>query len=193
MKCEIFKHTVTYLVICFWHIRYIECKDTLSNVVENSPKQLDWNLYEVGKQQILDYSNLEEMKDDIIKYKDDVIQEIGRLKKKAASKENLDDKFQYLFTDILKHETKKSTASHTHGSHTSRRKKRSNDERISQQIQTIHGGWSPWSNVATPCNATCGGGKMMRRRSCTNPTPQVSKVTLQKYEVTFFLITFNIT
>merc|ERR1712020_674370 len=113
MKCEIFKHTVTYLVICFWNIRYIECKDTLSNVVENSPKQLDWNLYELGKQQILDYSNLEEMKDDIIKYKDDVIQEIGRLKKKAASKETLDDKFQYLFTDILKHETKKTTASHT--------------------------------------------------------------------------------
>ena len=181
MKCEIFKHIVTYLVICFWHIIYIECKDPLSNVVQNSPTQLDWNLYELGKQQILDYSNLEEMKIDIIKYKDDVIQEIGRLKKKAASKENLDDKFQYLFTDILKHETKKSTSSHTHGLHTSRRKKRSNDERISQQIQTIHGGWSPWSNVATPCNATCGGGKMMRRRSCTNPTAQVSKVTLQKY------------
>ena len=180
MRCEIIKHIATYLVVCFLHIRYIECQDTLSNVVHGSPKQLDWNRYELGKQQILDYSDSEEMKDDTIKYKDDVIEEMGRLKKNARSKENLDDKFQYLFGDILKHETKKSTASHLHRSPTSRRKKRSNVERVSQQIQTIHGGWSPWSNVATPCNATCGGGKMMRRRSCTNPTPQVSKVTLQK-------------
>ena len=135
---------------------------------------------ELDKQKILDYSDLEEMKDDIMKYKDDVFEEMGRLKKNARSKANLDDKFQYLFSDILKHETKKSTASHVHRSPTSRRNKRSNVERVSQQIQTIHGGWSPWSIVATPCNATCGGGKMMRRRSCTNPTPQVSKVTLQK-------------
>ena len=47
---------------------------------------------------------------------------------------------------------------------------------------TINGGWSPWSTVATPCereinfvmvNVSCGGGKMTRRRSCTNPEPQV--------------------
>lgn len=47
---------------------------------------------------------------------------------------------------------------------------------------TINGGWSPWSTVATPCmrkidgvyqNVTCGGGEMTRRRSCTNPEPQV--------------------
>ena len=48
---------------------------------------------------------------------------------------------------------------------------------------TIHGGWSPWSTVATPClrkNAkgfyvpvTCGGGMTTRKRSCTNPVPQV--------------------
>ena len=47
---------------------------------------------------------------------------------------------------------------------------------------TINGGWSPWSTVATPCqrmvngmkiDVTCGGGEMVRRRSCTNPEPQV--------------------
>jgi len=47
---------------------------------------------------------------------------------------------------------------------------------------TINGGWSPWSTVATPCLredlkgkqvlVTCGGGKMTRKRSCTNPVPQ---------------------
>ena len=49
---------------------------------------------------------------------------------------------------------------------------------------TINGGWSPWSTVATPCqriingkreDVTCGGGEMVRRRSCTNPEPQVRK------------------
>ena len=48
---------------------------------------------------------------------------------------------------------------------------------------TINGGWSPWSTVATPClreidgikvNVTCGGGTMIKRRSCTNPEPQVN-------------------
>ena len=51
---------------------------------------------------------------------------------------------------------------------------------------TINGGWSPWSTVATPClreidgikvNVTCGGGTMIKRRSCTNPEPQVNNVT----------------
>ena len=49
---------------------------------------------------------------------------------------------------------------------------------------TINGGWSPWSTVATPCireingamvDVSCGGGKMIRRRSCTNPEPQVKR------------------
>ena len=52
---------------------------------------------------------------------------------------------------------------------------------------TINGGWSPWSTVATPCirenlkghmvEVTCGGGKMTRKRSCTNPVPQVNEKT----------------
>ena len=32
---------------------------------------------------------------------------------------------------------------------------------------------SPWSTVATPCNASCGGGIEVKVRSCTNPRPQV--------------------
>ena len=132
MECKISKYIATYLVICFWHIGYIKCQDKLSNVAYSSPKQLDWNLYELDKQKFLDYSNLEEMKDDIMKYKDDVFEEMGRLKKNARSKANLDDKFQYLFSDILKHETKKSTASPVYRSPTSRRNKRSNVERVSQ-------------------------------------------------------------
>ena len=49
---------------------------------------------------------------------------------------------------------------------------------------TINGNWSPWSTIATPClrenlkgqmvPVSCGGGKMTRKRSCTNPVPQVS-------------------
>ena len=31
---------------------------------------------------------------------------------------------------------------------------------------------SPWSTVNTPCNTSCGGGVMMKVRSCTNPRPQ---------------------
>jgi len=49
------------------------------------------------------------------------------------------------------------------------------------QISEVHGGqvlinidgaWSPWSTINTPCNASCGGGVMVKVRSCTNPRPQ---------------------
>ena len=56
---------------------------------------------------------------------------------------------------------------------------------------TIHGGWSPWSTVATPClrknekgfyvPITCGGGMTTRKRSCTNPVPQVIITLHYKY------------
>ena len=51
---------------------------------------------------------------------------------------------------------------------------------------TIHGGWSPWTNLETDCvrinetsgeildpSVKCGGGVTLRTRSCTNPVPQV--------------------
>lgn len=35
----------------------------------------------------------------------------------------------------------------------------------------IDGGYSEWSKFSE-CNATCGGGIMVRKRSCNNPEPQ---------------------
>ena len=66
------------------------------------------------------------------------------------------------------------------------RRKRSlwwESQRNLRREPAINGGWSPWSNVATPCNATCGGGKMIRRRSCTNPTPQVWYITQRSFKL----------
>ena len=61
---------------------------------------------------------------------------------------------------------------------------------------TINGGWSPWSTVATPCLredlkgkqvlVTCGGGKMTRKRSCTNPVPQVRSLHVIGIGFNFF-------
>ena len=45
----------------------------------------------------------------------------------------------------------------------------------SQVLINVDGGWSPWSTVNTPCNASCGGGVMIKMRSCTNPRPQGMK------------------
>ena len=53
------------------------------------------------------------------------------------------------------------------------RSKRSLHTKICKAKETVHGGWSPWSTVGSHCNATCGGGKMFRIRSCTKPIPQV--------------------
>ena len=51
---------------------------------------------------------------------------------------------------------------------------------------TVHGGWSPWSNVKSECvrlndddeivqtGIVCGGGVQVIERSCTNPAPQVT-------------------
>ena len=54
----------------------------------------------------------------------------------------------------------------------------------SSGVVSINGAWTTWSTVATPCmknltggkliEVSCGGGKTVRRRSCTNPAPQVS-------------------
>ena len=48
---------------------------------------------------------------------------------------------------------------------------------------------SPWSTVATPCNASCGGGIEVKVRSCTNPRPQVGM--MMSMMMSWFLKTFN--
>ena len=59
-----------------------------------------------------------------------------------------------------------------------RRPKRSFGDGICDARRTVHGGWSPWSTEGSHCNATCGGGKMFRIRSCTKPIPQVLQTVL---------------
>ena len=46
-------------------------------------------------------------------------------------------------------------------------------------VDPVHGVWSPWSTLNSPCInlksglvADCGGGKMKRHRSCSNPVPR---------------------
>ena len=55
------------------------------------------------------------------------------------------------------------------------------------KVTSINGGWSPWSLVTTSClkeidgvlqEVTCGGGKTIKRRSCTLPAPQVKTSVL---------------
>ena len=141
-------------------------------------EELDWNLYELEKQQVLDYDNLEDHKDNILK-------EIDMLEEKAKVEAELEDKFLYLYHDILKRESLANPIILTrlHQRYTHRRRKRSSNGRDRIREPAINGGWSPWSIVASPCNVTCGGGKMLRRRSCTNPTPQVQDIKKNLFDV----------
>ncbi|XP_064091051.1 adhesion G-protein coupled receptor D1-like [Macrobrachium nipponense] len=45
---------------------------------------------------------------------------------------------------------------------------------VATTVTNINGEWSPWSNMATPCTKSCGGGVNLKVRSCTNPSPQGS-------------------
>ena len=159
---------ILYL-ICLSHSKHILCQNVRDNTSFGGKEELDWNLYELEKQQVLDYNDLEDHKDGILK-------EIDLLEKRAKAEADLEDKFLYLYHDLLKRETLRKQQQYTT---IRRRKKRSSRDRNVIKEQTIDGGWSPWSNVATPCNATCGGGKMIKRRSCTNPTPQVASDVVQ--------------
>ena len=152
---------IVHLMCLLNIITLLKCQNITHPTNFSEKEELDWNLYELEKQQVLDYNNLEDHKDDILK-------EIDYLEKKAKFEADLEDKFLYLYHDILKRESFIKNENYSR-----LRKKRSPRDRDVIREQTIDGGWSPWSYVATPCNATCGGGKMLRRRSCTNPTPQV--------------------
>ena len=153
-------------IISFRPVKYTNSQKISESIKHPQKEELDWNLYELNKQQVLEYENIDMHKASIIK-------EIDLLEKKAKAEADLEDKFEYLYHDILKRESYESPIANNEHESKSRRIKRSINSRIFRSIPTINGGWSPWSNVATPCNATCGGGKMIRRRSCTNPTPQV--------------------
>ena len=152
---------IVYLMCLLNVITLLKCQNVTHPTNLSEKEELDWNLYELEKQQVLDYNNLEDHKDDILK-------ELDYLEKRAKSEADLEDQFLYLYHNILKRESFIKRENYSR-----RRKKRAPRERDVIREQTIDGGWSPWSYVATPCNATCGGGKMLRRRSCTNPTPQV--------------------
>ena len=158
---------LTILVMGFQQMSYVISQVHFVKPENSSGSDnLDWNLYELEKEQVLEYSNIEE-------HKDNIIMEIDKLEKRAKLEADLEDKFEYLYHDILKREAITKSKPTKNDRTTLPRRKRSMAEKVSQRTQTIHGGWSPWSSVSTPCNATCGGGKMIRRRSCTNPTPQV--------------------
>ena len=154
------------IIISFRPVKYAKSQNISESINHPQTEALDWNLYELNKQQVLEYENIE-------KHKDNIIKEIDLLEKKAKAEADLEDKFEYLYHDILKRESDASRIINNEQESKPHRMKRSIDRRLLKSITTINGGWSPWSNVATPCNATCGGGKMIRRRSCTNPTPQV--------------------
>ena len=134
------------------HARTHDITSNLRYDKHHGSNALDYNSDKLRKQQRLEHGNVDKTMEDIIK-------DVGLFKK---STKFLPPVFsQFLYRDFLKRKAKLV------------RRKRSLDERKSRRESTVDGGWSPWSNVATPCNATCGGGKMIRRRSCTNPTPQV--------------------
>ena len=154
--------SITGVIVSFLEGIYVATQDISQTTNHPQKEELDWNLYELNKKQVLEYENIEQHKDDIIK-------EIDSLEKKAKAEADLEDKFEYLYHDILKRDSYDNQMIENEHDTNSHVRKRS----MIESISTINGGWSPWSNVATPCNATCGGGKMMRRRSCTNPIPQV--------------------
>ena len=56
-------------------------------------------------------------------------------------------------------------------------------------IKPVHGMWSPWSTLNSPCInlktglvADCGGGKMKRHRSCSHPVPRFGGNTCPGYD-----------
>ena len=144
------------------HSSYVESVST-SN--KTSTDEIDWNLYELNKQQVMEY-------DDIDKQKGSMIKQVNQ----HENNKELEDKMD----DLIPHGTLKQEA--ISGSFiieaarkpSSRKKRSGNTGRFRNRAITVHGGWSPWSTVYTPCNATCGGGKTVRRRSCSYPKPQVN-------------------
>ena len=174
-----------------------------------SSEKLDWNLYEMDEQQALEYDGIEQQhKDSMVnQFKeleknaelDDKMYDIfphDILKRESiassfvveeARKKSTRKKMSGLRThDIFKRETVEDSQNtqETRKQSSPRQKRSGDNDRARDREVTINGGWSPWSMVATPCNASCGGGKMVRRRSCSNPRPQVSnKFLISQYTI----------
>ena len=97
---------------------------------------------------------------------------------KVENLEHLAYMLDYPYQDSLDASTFPSNLNQVTNQRNFIRNKRSDDAKFcdpSKPANDINGGWSPWSRVGTPCSKKCGGGKMSRKRSCTNPVPQVLK------------------
>ena len=51
------------VILTFFHVKYASCRDTVPPINRTISEALDWNLYELNKQQVLEYDNIENHKD----------------------------------------------------------------------------------------------------------------------------------
>ena len=55
------------IIISFRPVKYAKSQNISESINHPQTEALDWNLYELNKQQVLEYENIEKHKDNIIK------------------------------------------------------------------------------------------------------------------------------